>query len=65
MFFIDTTVLIGKLSGVKTTPKVEDPEQKKLPKPPKPGTSRRSFQGTLFNELYLYNNVNLINIYTV
>nr|XP_026486258.1 titin-like [Vanessa tameamea] len=39
-----TTVLIGKLSSVKVTPKVEDPEQKKLPKPPKPGTSRKSFQ---------------------
>ncbi|XP_050356972.1 WD repeat-containing protein 87-like [Nymphalis io] len=40
----NTTVLIGKLSSVKLTPKVEDPEHKKLPKPPKPGTSRKSFQ---------------------
>ncbi|XP_061380261.1 biorientation of chromosomes in cell division protein 1-like 1 isoform X2 [Danaus plexippus] len=41
----DTTVLIGKLSGVKAIPKPElDPEQKKLPKPPKPGTARKSFQ---------------------
>ncbi|CAH2236738.1 jg16977 [Pararge aegeria aegeria] len=39
-----TPVIIGKLTGVKVTPKVEpDPEQKKL-KPPKPGASRRSFQ---------------------
>ncbi|CAH2099242.1 unnamed protein product [Euphydryas editha] len=41
----NTTVLIGKLSGVKVTPKADpDPEQKKQPKPPKPGTSRKSFQ---------------------
>ncbi|CAG5037900.1 unnamed protein product [Parnassius apollo] len=39
-----TTVLIGKLSNVKsTTPKVDD-EQKKLPKPPKPGSNKKSYQ---------------------
>ncbi|XP_034836879.1 myb-like protein X isoform X2 [Maniola hyperantus] len=39
-----TTVIIGKLTGVKVTPKVEpDPELKKL-KPPKPGASRRAYQ---------------------
>ncbi|KPJ00644.1 hypothetical protein RR46_07483 [Papilio xuthus] len=36
-----TTVLIGKLSGVKpSTPKVDD-EQRKLPRPPKPGSNKR------------------------
>ncbi|XP_045780081.1 calponin homology domain-containing protein DDB_G0272472-like isoform X2 [Maniola jurtina] len=39
-----TTVIIGKLTGVKVTPKIEpDPELKKL-KPPKPGASRRAIQ---------------------
>ncbi|KPJ19558.1 hypothetical protein RR48_05944 [Papilio machaon] len=36
-----TTVLIGKLSGAKpSTPKVDD-EQKKLQRPPKPGSNKR------------------------
>ncbi|XP_060807557.1 trichohyalin isoform X3 [Amyelois transitella] len=40
-----TTVLIGKLSGVKVTPKPEpDPDVKKPPKPPKPGNNRKLFQ---------------------
>lgn len=40
------TVIIGKLAGVKVTPKVEpDPDLKKPPKPPKPGNSRRAIQG--------------------
>ncbi|XP_049881638.1 titin homolog [Pectinophora gossypiella] len=45
----NTTVLIGKLSSVKVTPKVEklEDEQKKLPKPPKPGARQK-----LFNESY-------------
>ncbi|KAF9797522.1 hypothetical protein SFRURICE_006134, partial [Spodoptera frugiperda] len=43
----NTTVFIGKLSHVKTTPKVEKPddaEQKKPPKPPKPGQARKTMQ---------------------
>ncbi|KAF9417733.1 hypothetical protein HW555_005240, partial [Spodoptera exigua] len=42
-----TTVFIGKLNHVKTTPKVEksdDAEQKKPPKPPKPGQARKVMQ---------------------
>ncbi|CAB3233240.1 unnamed protein product [Arctia plantaginis] len=39
-----STVFIGKLSGVKVTPKSEDAEQKKLPKPPKPGHSKKYLQ---------------------
>ncbi|XP_052745269.1 titin [Bicyclus anynana] len=39
-----TPVIIGKLSGVKVAPKPEpDPELKRL-KPPKPGSTRKSFQ---------------------
>ncbi|XP_075987091.1 uncharacterized protein LOC142983841 [Anticarsia gemmatalis] len=41
----NTTVFIGKLSGVKLTPKVDDGEQKKLlPKPPKPGQNKKCLQ---------------------
>ncbi|XP_053619031.1 uncharacterized protein LOC128680172 [Plodia interpunctella] len=40
-----TTVLIGKLSGVKVTPKPDpDPDVKKPPKPPKPGNHRKLCQ---------------------
>lgn len=43
-----TTVLIGKLSSVKTTPKPEpEPDAKKIPKPPKPGGSRKNIQGEI------------------
>lgn len=45
MFISDTTVFIGKLSGAKVIPKVEDVEQKKLPKPPKPGQNKKAMQG--------------------
>lgn len=40
---------IGKLSSVKVTAKPEDPaaEQKKPPKPPKPGYIRKLIQGVL------------------
>uniref|UniRef100_A0A2A4JJY3 Uncharacterized protein n=1 Tax=Heliothis virescens TaxID=7102 RepID=A0A2A4JJY3_HELVI len=39
-----TTVFIGKLSNVKVTPKPEDVDQKKPPKPPKPGQARKVLQ---------------------
>lgn len=45
MITIPGTVFIGKLSGVKVIPKTEDAEQKKLPKPPKPGQSKKHLQG--------------------
>ncbi|CAH0764756.1 unnamed protein product [Diatraea saccharalis] len=45
------TVLIGKLSSVKTTPKPEKEldAEKKPPKPPKPGAGRKSFQDSYSN----------------
>ncbi|XP_022124415.2 WEB family protein At3g02930, chloroplastic isoform X3 [Pieris rapae] len=49
----NTTVLIGKLSGIKPTLKREedpDPKVPKLPKPPKPGSERKAWQDT-YSEL--------------
>ncbi|CAK1546819.1 unnamed protein product [Leptosia nina] len=49
----NTMVLIGKLSGVKVTPKREEEQDAKipkLPKPPKPGAVRKALQGS-YNEL--------------
>ncbi|VVC89450.1 unnamed protein product, partial [Leptidea sinapis] len=43
----NTVVLIGKLNSVKVTPKADEQETKpKIPKPPKPGTVRKSLQET-------------------
>ncbi|XP_026317314.1 myb-like protein X [Hyposmocoma kahamanoa] len=41
----NATVLIGKLSNVKVTPRLPPPEDEmKPPKPPKPGTSKKNMQ---------------------
>ncbi|GBP65064.1 hypothetical protein EVAR_46858_1 [Eumeta japonica] len=47
------TVVIGKLSSTKTTPKVQDPdaESRRLPKPPKPGVKKNNVLADSYSDL--------------